>query len=135
MEQIERIRRMEDVLQRAKAACRALDEALDGFLALEEDAEALNGDIDSEVLERMHALDEAMECFQALEEDVDMLSAYYGSELWFYDFDCDRAGLLPGDLPRGVLSEDEAYDLLSAWRELQARASALFGADETPEGG
>ena len=102
MEQIERIRRMEDVLQRAKAAC--------------------------------HALDEAMECFQALEEDVDMLSAYYGSELWFYDFDCDRAGLLPGDLPRGVLSEDEAYDLLSRWRELQARASALFGADETPEG-
>lgn len=102
MEQIERIRRMEDVLQRAKAACRALDEALDGY--------------------------------EALRSEVDMLSAYYGSELWFYDFDCDRAGLLPGDLPRGVLSEDEAYDLLSRWLELQARASALFGADETPEG-
>ena len=100
MEQIERIRRMEDVLQRAKAACRALDEALDGY--------------------------------EALRSEVDALGKYYGSELWFYDFDCDRAGLLPGDLPRGVLSEDEAYDLLSAWRELQARASALFGADETP---
>ena len=102
MEQIERIRRMEGVLQRAKAACRALDEALDGY--------------------------------EALRSEVDALGKYYGSELWFYDFDCDRAGLLPGDLPRGVLSEDEAYDLLSAWRELQARASALFGADETPEG-
>lgn len=102
MEQIERIRRMEDVLQRAKAACRALDEAL--------------------------------ETYKALRSEVDALGKYYGSELWFYDFDCDRAGLLPGDLPRGVLSEDEAYDLLSAWRELQARASALFGADETPEG-
>ena len=101
MEQIERIRRMEDVLQRAKAACRALDEALDGY--------------------------------EALRSEVDALGKYYGSELWFYDFDCDRAGLLPGDLPRGVLSEDEAYDLLSAWRELQARASALFGADEAPE--
>ncbi len=102
MEQIERIRRMEDVLQRAKAACRALDEALDGY--------------------------------EALRSEVDALGKYYGSELWFYDFDCDRAGLLPGDLPRGVLSEDEAYDLLSRWRELQARASALFGADKTPEG-
>lgn len=102
MEQIERIRRMEDVLQRAKAACRALDEAL--------------------------------ETYKALRSEVDALGKYYGSELWFYDFDCDRAGLLPGDLPRGVLSEDEAYDLLSAWRELQARANALFGADETPEG-
>lgn len=102
MEQIERIRRMEGVLQRAKAACRALDEALDGY--------------------------------EALRSEVDALGKYYGSELWFYDFDCDRAGLLPGDLPRGVLSEDEAYDLLSRWRELQARASALFGADKTPEG-
>ena len=102
MEQIERIRRMEGVLQRAKAVCRALDEALNGY--------------------------------EALRSEVDALGKYYGSELWFYDFDCDRAGLLPGDLPRGVLSEDEAYDLLSAWRELQERASALFGADETPEG-
>ena len=132
MEQTERIRSMETVLQQAKTACRALDEAMERFLALEEDAEALNGEIDSELQERMHALDEAMECFQAMEEDVDMLSAYYGSELWFFDLDCDRAGLLPRDLPRGVLSEDEAYDLLCDWRELQSRASALFGADETP---
>lgn len=100
MEQTERIRHMETVLQQAKAACRALDEAMERFLTLE--------------------------------EDVDMLSAYYGSELWFFDLDSDRAGLLPDELPRGVLSEDEAYDLLSDWRELKARASALFGADETP---
>ena len=132
MEQIERIRHMETVLQQAKAACRALDEAMERFLTLEEDAEALDGDIDSEMPERMHALDEAMERFLALEEDVDMLSAYYGSELWFFDLDSDRAGLLPDELPRGVLSEDEAYDLLSDWREVKARASALFGADETP---
>lgn len=129
MEQTERIRSMETVLQLAKAACAALDEAMERFLALEEDAEALNGDIDSELQERMQTLDEAMECFQALEEDVDRLSAYYGSELWFFDLDCDRAGLLPEDLPRGVLSEDEAYDLLCDWRDLQARAGALFGTD------
>ena len=113
MDQLERIRRMEDVLQRAKAACRALARV--------------------NALYRGARLDEALDGYEALRSEVDALGKYYGSELWFYDFDCDRAGLLPGDLPRGVLSEDEAYDLLSAWRELQARASALFGADETPE--
>ena len=102
MDQVERIRSMEDVLQRAKQVSAALEEALDQF--------------------------------EALHAPVEALSAYYGSELWFHDLDCDRTGLLPDGLPRGVLSEDEAYDLLSAWRELQERASALFGADETPEG-
>lgn len=101
MDQVERIRSMEDVLQRAKQVCAALDEALDSF--------------------------------EALQDPVDALSAYYGSELWFHDLDCDRAGLLPADLPRGVLSEDEAYDLLSAWRELQSRMSGLSGAKEAPQ--
>ncbi len=100
MEQIERIRSMEDTLQRAKAACRALDESLARF--------------------------------EALREDVAALNEYYGSELWFFDFDCDRAGLLPAGLPRGVLSEDEAYDLLCEWRELLERMRALTGAAEVP---
>ena len=102
MDQIERIRGMEDVLQRAKSACAALDEALSGF--------------------------------EALKDAVDALSAYYGSELWFFDYDSDRAGLLPADLPRGVLSEDEAYDLLCSWRELLERMRALSGAEEGPDG-
>ena len=97
MDQIERIRRMEQTLQRAKAACAALDEALDSF--------------------------------ESLREEVGALSAYYGSELWFYDCDCDRAGLLPEDLLRGVLSEDEAYDLLCAWRELLERMRGLAAAE------
>lgn len=96
MEQPERIGRMENTLQQAKAACRALDEALERWAALQEEVEAL--------------------------------SAYYGSELWFYDLDCDRAGLLPAKLPRGVLSEDEAYDLLCDWRALQERMRELSGA-------
>ncbi len=100
MEQIERIRNMENTLQQAKAACRALDEALEGYAALEREVEALN--------------------------------AYYGSELWFFDFDCDRAGLLPAGLPRGVLSEDEAYDLLCDWRALKERMRELSGAAEVP---
>ncbi|MGX8692719.1 MAG: DUF4298 domain-containing protein [Clostridia bacterium] len=95
MEQIERIQRMEHTLQEAKTVCRALEEAL--------------------------------ERWEAMEKDVGALSEYYGSELWFFDLDCDRAGLLPAALPRGVLSEDEAYDLLCDWRELQERMRALSG--------
>ena len=98
MEQLERIRSMEQTLQQAKAACRALDEALERWAALREEVEAL--------------------------------SAYYGSELWFYDLDCDRAGLLPAELPRGVLSEDEAYDLLCDWHALQERMRELSGAGD-----
>lgn len=97
MEQIERIQSMEHTLQQGKAACRALDDAL--------------------------------ERWAALRDEVDELSKYYGSELWFFDFDCDRAGLLPAELPRGVLSEDEVYDLLCDWRALQERMHELSGAD------
>ena len=93
MEQVERIRTMEEVLQRAKAACRALERALADF--------------------------------EALRDEVAALGAYYGSELWFYDLDCDRAGLLPAELPRGVLSEDEAYDLLSDWDALPEKFREL----------
>ena len=37
---------------------------------------------------------------------------------WFADYDADRAGLLPPDLKRGVLSEDAVYDLLAQYRNL-----------------
>ena len=100
MEQIERIQKMEHTLQQAKTVCRALEEALDRW--------------------------------DAMEKDLEALSEYYGSELWFFDLDCDRAGLLPAELPRGVLSEDEAYDLLCDWRELQERMRAPGGAEAGP---
>lgn len=46
------------------------------------------------------------------------LSDYYSSPLWLRDLDDDRAGKLPSDLKRGVLSEDAIYDLLSEWSDL-----------------
>lgn len=66
-------------------------------------------------------LDEALDRFCAAQEQVRTLDAYYGSPEWFLDLDCDRAGLLPADLRRGVLSEDGIYDLLTDNRELFAR--------------
>ena len=41
------------------------------------------------------------------------LQSYYESPLWKQDFLDDEAGLLPRDLPRGVLSEDGLYNLLT----------------------
>ena len=46
------------------------------------------------------------------------LSDYYSSSLWLRDLDDDRAGKLPSDLKRGVLSEDAIYDLLCEWDSL-----------------
>ncbi len=44
--------------------------------------------------------------FQALED-------YYFSPLWLSDFDADRAGEIPKDMKRGILTEDAIYDLLT----------------------
>ena len=98
MEQIERIRHMEDILRRGETVCRALEAALDSYEAILGEAEELG--------------------------------AYYGSDAWFFDLDCDRAGLLPAGLRRGVLSEDEAYDFLTELHTLRERMQALSGPDE-----
>jgi hypothetical protein len=58
---------------------------------------------------------------KAIKEDVAELSKYYGSELWKLDFAADKAGKLPPDLKRGVLSEDGVWNLLSDYREIQKK--------------
>ncbi len=70
-------------------------------------------------------LEAALEDYAALRERLGELDAYYGSEDWFGDLDADRAGELPPDLNRGVLSEDEAYDLLTELRELREKMRSL----------
>ena len=88
MTQIERIAKMESILQEAA-------DTLGQF---------------SSVLER----------YEAIQSQIMALKAYYSSQEWQDDFACDAAGLLPPDLRRGVLSEDEVYDLLLLNRELLA---------------
>ena len=69
--------------------------------------------------------DEALERFSAAQEAVCRLSAYYGSDEWKADLAADEAGELPRDLPRGVLSEDAAWDVLSENRALLHRMMEL----------
>lgn len=73
-----------------------------------------------EASEVLRKLDGNPECCTAVRRQIEELSAYYGSEEWFVDFDSDRAGELPQDLKRGVLSQDAVYDLLMEYDRLRA---------------
>ena len=63
-------------------------------------------------------LTEALEMYRNVQGKLRELSSYYGSEQWRKDFQDDEAGRLPADLKRGVLSEDDVYNLLSDNREI-----------------
>ena len=56
---------------------------------------------------------------ELLSDAIRELSDYYSSPLWLQDLDDDRAGRLPHDLKRGVLSEDAIYDLLTEWDSMR----------------
>ena len=47
---------------------------------------------------------------------VRLLDKYYTSGEWQEDNEADEEGLLPADLKRGVLSQDELYDFLMEWQ-------------------
>ena len=53
----------------------------------------------------------------ALQRCIQHLEVYYGSDDWKKDFADDGRGLLPQNMPRGVLSEDGVFNLLDACRE------------------
>jgi hypothetical protein len=89
-EQLQRIARMEQLLNEASAAVSALDQAIAGY--------------------------------QAAEAAIAALRRYYEGGQWMEDFQADAEGKLPSTLPRGVLTEDAIYDLLTD----QVRLRALF---------
>ena len=78
--------------------------------------------------EGRRAVAELSEKLEALERTAPGLAAlnqYYGSLLWWQDFEADEAGKLPSDLARGVLSEDGAFNLLEDYRNLLERMADL----------
>lgn len=80
--------------------------------------------------EAVAALQKALERYEAALPRLQALAAYYGSPLWLQDYDADRAGQLPADLPRGVLSQDAVYDLLCDNDRLLAHMAALAERDK-----
>ena len=68
----------------------------------------------------------AFENYRDIEEDIRRLQEYYESEDWQKDFESDEEGLFPDELERGVLSEDEIYDLLEDEHDLIAEMKELL---------
>ena len=52
------------------------------------------------------------EKLKSMSDEINELINYYESDSWLSDFEADEAGLIPKDLKRGVLSEDEIYNLI-----------------------
>ena len=51
----------------------------------------------------------------SIRKDAQLLDDYYRSPQWRSDFEADEAGMLPQDMPRGVLSEDGIYNVLEEY--------------------
>lgn len=79
------------------------------------------------------ALQAALAQYEVVLPRLRALQAYYESQLWLQDYDADRAGHLPADLRRGVLSQDAVYDLLRDNDRLLEDMAALMerGKSET----
>lgn len=60
-----------------------------------------------------------------------LLSEYMESGQWLRDYEADENGLLPWDMPRGVLAQDALYDLITDWERKKREEKPvihLFGA-------
>jgi len=71
-------------------------------------------------------LDAVTKGMKAVEEKADILrelTGYYDGGLWLSDYEADERGELPGDLKRGVLSEDGVYNLLCDIDKLRKRTA------------
>ena len=67
-------------------------------------------------------------------EDARLLEAYYRSPLWRSDFEAEEAGRFPSDLPRGVLSEDAVYNVLTSFEERMRELSFETAVSTIPPG-
>ncbi len=79
----------------------------------------------------VEGLKRTLERLDALRPALEELFSYYGSPAWFDDRDRDSRGLLPSDLPRGVLTEDAVYDLMTDYHRLMDELRQL-GQKELP---
>lgn len=76
-------------------------------------------------IEAVAELKATLDNYEKVSKQIDLLFQYYGSATWFKDFDDDRAGKLPEDLNRGVLSEDGIFNFMTENRELLDRIKEL----------
>lgn len=70
-------------------------------------------------------VDAALDTYEQMWDDYRDLDSYYSGKAWWEDLEADNQGLLPDDLPRGVLSEDAAYDALGNAEVLRQRLQEI----------
>ena len=56
---------------------------------------------------------DSLERYLNVQSKIHELSEYYSNGQWRQDFEDDEAGKIPGNIKRGVLSEDALYDFLT----------------------
>lgn len=71
--------------------------------------------------EMLSRLNQGLDDYTKVQHEIEMLEKYLDSKQWMADFEADEAGKLPEDMPRGVLSEDGLYDLLSRVEDVKGR--------------
>lgn len=70
-------------------------------------------------------VEDALETYEQMWDDYHALDKYYSGKAWWEDLKADKQGLLPEDLPRGVLSEDAVYDTLGNAEALRQRLKEI----------
>ena len=90
----------------------------------------------NEARRALDLLEEALERYEAARGAMDKLEEYYTGGLWMRDYEDDETGKLPPyeELPRGVLSEDAAYDVITDRRRLLALMKSLADAEPGDDG-
>ena len=89
-DRIKRIEKYESILNEALESVEALDLALEDGLKMD------------------HLIDRHLK----LQDKIHDLEDYYSSPIYMEDLKADEEGLIPFDLPRGILSEDAIFNLL-----------------------
>lgn len=75
-------------------------------------------------VEQEELLNDLNECLTKLEntkEEYKALIEYYYSAIRIQDLEDDANNLIPQDLKRGVLSEDEIYNLMTEYHQISIR--------------
>ncbi len=84
------------------------------------------------VTQMQSAFDNAAKEDKQIQSDVKKLEAYYTSPQWKADFEMDERGEIPGDIKRGVLSEDGINDMLEYNKKIMdVLRNTISGYDST----
>lgn len=78
------------------------------------------------VRKAVDAMYDALEDYLQVQEDIHILDQYDESGQWLKDFEADERGEIPASAPRGILSEDALYNLLTDISALNAKLSPIL---------